>query len=130
MDTFKKTEQAKAEDVAVHKQDKEKPVSLPEQNAQKELQSLIASFSKREDATKDFTYTFFYLDNKLVDAYLMEKASDFALLPSFSSEEAAEALDQDVFVHFLKQAQRELEFVIDLPFIQFWFVLTRNQDLP
>ena len=65
---------------------------------------------------------FSYLDNKAIEAYAYG-------LSHFSREETAEMIDEQPFMHFTRHQIRELEYLVNLPFVQFWFELIKDSKL-
>ena len=81
--------------------------------------------ARREETKTLFSETingFGYLDNKLIEAYAFE-------LSHFSKEETSEMMEQPQFCHFMRHQLRELQFLINLPFVQFWFELLKDGKL-
>lgn len=62
-------------------------------------------------------HTYYSLDNKLIDAY-------YTKIENFSEEEKDLLQDQE-FCYFIKEANKELEFILDLRFTSFWGIMTK-----
>ena len=62
-------------------------------------------------------HTYYSLDNKLIDAY-------YTKIENFSEEEKDLLQDQE-FLYFIKEANKELEFILDLRFTNFWGIMTK-----
>lgn len=66
-------------------------------------------------------HTYYSLDNKLIDAF-------YTRIENFSEEEK-DLLQDCEFLYFIKEANKELEFILDLRFTHFWGIMTKVADV-
>ncbi len=62
------------------------------------------------------------MDNKLIDTYYANRVD------IFTSDEK-DMLQADEFLHFISLANKDLQFILDLSFTQFWALMARTPDL-
>lgn len=61
------------------------------------------------------------MDNKLIDSY-------YSKMDHFSSDEK-DILVQQEFLFLVKQLNKELDFLLDLDFVKFWFQITKIEQV-
>lgn len=96
----------------------------PERHSiESQLKFTVAKLRKDEQRTslKDLGDHYFYLDNKLIEYYC--GCCDEA---DFSNRERAEVLEDEAFMFYTRSLATELEFVLSLPFVQFWAEVTKD----
>jgi hypothetical protein len=65
--------------------------------------------------------SFFCLDNKFVEAYYANKYN--------FSEDEKDLLEQEEFLHLSKLISKDLGYLLSLPFVSFWGVITKMPEL-
>jgi hypothetical protein len=70
----------------------------------------------------DTTIVFSYLDNKIIEAYACN-------LTHFTKEELGGVMEEQQFMHLMRHQLRELNFLLRMPFVQFWFELVKDSKL-
>lgn len=65
---------------------------------------------------------FSYLDNKYIESYAYG-------LGHYSKDEANEKIDEAQLLHFMRHLLRELNYLLSLPVVLFWFELLKDNKL-
>jgi len=95
-------------------------------SAEERLKYTISKLRKDEQrqGLKDLADHYFYLDNKLIEYYCgCCEESDF------SQRERPEILEEETFMYYVCQLTVEVEYVLSLPFVQFWAEITKDTQV-
>ena len=73
---------------------------------------------------------FFYLDNKMIEAYYrMGEGENQSDASQFERDENGEILEDDTFLHFSRRLLQELEYLLNLPFVKFWVLISKDSQV-
>ena len=73
---------------------------------------------------KDLADHFFYLDNKLIEAYCGQCDDR-----DFTQQERSEILEDEAFLHYTRQLTQEVEYILSKSFVQFWAEVTKDSQV-
>lgn len=62
------------------------------------------------------------MDNKLIDTYYANRVDIF-------NQDEKDILKHEEFLHYITLVNKDLQFVIDLPFTSFWGLMAKTPEL-
>ena len=123
LESFNATEQAvKTSEKDINHKPKE--VSKPQSSQAPQVEVNKNEEEVQRFVPADFTIPAIYysVDNKLIDAYYAQRMDVF-------SEDEKDLLQEDELLHYLRQVNKDLEYLIDLKFTQFWGFVSKTPEI-
>ncbi len=67
-------------------------------------------------------YIYYALDNKLIDTYYANRVDLF-------TEEEKDLLNAEEFLHYIQLVNKDLQFLLELRFTQFWAIIAKTPEI-